>query len=86
MKSILTILLILSSIIQYAPQAIAENKKPATTQKPVQKPSRKPVSPKTPSRKPVFVPPKPPKGLTSIPGDVEREWVVEIIVLLFPYD
>lgn len=69
MKSILTILLILSSIIQYAPQAIAENKKPPTTQKPAkQQPSRKPGSPKTPSRKPVFVPPKPPKGLTPIPG------------------
>ncbi len=68
MKLILTILLILSSIIQYAPQAIAQTKKPLTTQKPVKQPSKKPQSHKKPSRKPVFVPPKPPKGLTSIPG------------------
>lgn len=68
MKVTLTILLIVSSIIQYAPpQAIAQNRKPATTKKPVPQPSRKPRSRKKPSR-PVFVPPKPPKGLTSIPG------------------
>lgn len=68
MKIILTILLILSSIIQYAPKAIAQSRKPATTRKPVKQPSRKPRSRRKPSRRPVFVPPEPPRGLTPIPG------------------
>lgn len=70
MKLIL-IILTLSSIIQYSPQAIAQTKKPTTDKQPVQS-SPTPTSPKKPPRKkptrPVFVPPKAPSGLTPISG------------------
>ncbi len=60
-KLILMISIILSSTIQYAPQVIAQTKKPTTTKQPVKTP-KKPPSP------PVFVPPKPPSGLTPTSG------------------
>lgn len=67
MKLILMISIILSSTIQYAPQVIAQTKKPATTKQPIQ-PSKKPAPPKKKTSRPVFVPPKPPSGLTRISG------------------
>lgn len=65
MKLILTIFLTLSSIIQYAPQAIAQTKKPATTNKPAS--TKKPQPSRKPSR-PVFVPRKAPRTITPVPG------------------
>lgn len=66
MKLIL-IILTLSGIIQYSPQAIAQTKKPTTDKQPVQSsPPKKPPR-KKPTR-PVFVPPKAPSGLTPVSG------------------
>ena len=65
MKLIL-IILTLSGIIQYSPQAIAQTKKPTTDKQPVQSAPKKPPR-KKPTR-PVFVPPKAPSGLTPVSG------------------
>lgn len=63
MKLILAILIVFSSITQYAPEVIAQTKKPATTRRQAQ-PTRKPRS----RKKPVYVPPKPPRRLTPVSG------------------
>lgn len=67
MKLILTVSLILSSITQYVPQVIAQTKKPEITNQRSQ-PSKKTNSPKKSTSRPVFVPPKLPKGLTPVSG------------------
>ena len=66
MKLIL-IILTLSGIIQYSPQAIAQTKKPTTDKQPVQSSPRK-KPPRKKATRPVFVPPKAPSGLTPISG------------------
>ncbi|MBD0264200.1 MAG: DUF928 domain-containing protein [Tolypothrix sp. Co-bin9] len=67
MKWILTTALILSSIIQYSTQVIAQTKQPATTKQPVQ-PVRTPASLQQPTSRPVFVLPKTPPRLSPISG------------------
>ncbi len=67
MKLILIISFIFNSVTLYPIQVIAQTKKPATIKQPTQ-PSRKPTSRQKSTSRPVFIPPKPPPGLTPVSG------------------
>jgi hypothetical protein len=67
MKLILLIIVVLSSIIQYAPQVVAQTEKTPTTS-PQTQPRKKPRSSKKNTSRPVFVPPKPPRNLSPVSG------------------
>ncbi|MEM6402533.1 MAG: DUF928 domain-containing protein [Cyanobacteria bacterium P01_D01_bin.116] len=67
MKLILMILIILSSTIEYAPQAIGQNRKPTVTKQPSQPPKKTPSVKKNTSRT-VFTPRKAPSSLSPVRG------------------
>ncbi|MBD2206471.1 DUF928 domain-containing protein [Calothrix sp. FACHB-1219] len=67
MKLILASALVFSSTLQYPVQVTAQTKLPANTQPPVQ-PVKNPPIPKKGTYRPVFVPPQPPAGLSTISG------------------
>ncbi|MCC2695845.1 DUF928 domain-containing protein [Nodularia sp. LEGE 04288] len=66
-KLILVSALLFSSTLQYPVKATAQTKPPATTKQPVQPVKKTPV-PKKEASRPVFVPPKPPTGLSTVSG------------------
>ncbi|MEM1395207.1 MAG: hypothetical protein AAF757_20275 [Cyanobacteria bacterium P01_D01_bin.116] len=78
MKSILMILIILSSIIEYAPQAIGQKKQPTATKQSFQSPKKTPPANQKNTFKTVYTPRKPPKTLSPVPGRREgmggRSW------------